>query len=112
MNTMIGARIRELREARKIKQEELANFLGYSRQRLARMENGESDISYDAICKVSDFLGINTAEITKVATKKESLTMMFRQEGNEIDEQCEKLFEMLDLVYAHKKIYNKTRGEM
>ena len=91
MNAAIGARIRELRESKKLS-EDVATKLGFSRQRLGRIENGDVDISYATICKIADILGVLPSQITSAAEERSSLGMLFRKgDMSKINEECEKL---------------------
>ncbi|HOA80130.1 MAG TPA: helix-turn-helix transcriptional regulator [Defluviitaleaceae bacterium] len=113
MNAAIGARIRELRESKKLSQEDVATKLGFSRQRLGRIENGDVDISYATICKIADILGVLPSQITSAAEERSSLGMLFRKgDMSKINEECEKLFDILDTIYAHRNIYMRTKKEV
>lgn len=113
MNTAIGTRIREIRDMKKMSQEEVANKLGFSRQRLGRLENGESDISYSVICKIAGILKVLPSQITDVAEDRSPLGMLFRREGSKkFNSQCETLFDILDSIYAQKNIYIRTKGDV
>lgn len=99
MNAAIGARIRELRDLKKISQEDVAKQLGFSRQRLGRLENGDSDISYNVICKIADILDVSPSRITSAAEKRSSLGMLFRKEDTgKFNSQCEMLVDILDTI--------------
>lgn len=110
MNDAIGSRIRTLRDGKKLSQEDVAQKLGFSRQRFGRLENGESDISYATILEIADILNVAPAEITNAAEEQKSLGKLFRKGDEEkLNAECEKLFNMIDLIYAHKNLYIRTR---
>lgn len=109
MNHLIGEKIRSLREEKRLSQEEIGNILGISRQRMGRIENGESDISYKMICRIADILGVLPSDITDVAIEGKSLGMLLRNSGeSKLNSECEKLFDIIDILYAHKNIYVRT----
>lgn len=112
MNAAIGARIRELRELKKLSQKDVAEKLGYSRQRVGRMEDGDADISYATICKIADILDVSPPQITSAADEERSLGMLFRKgEQSSLSAECEKLFDILDTIYAHRDIYVRTQKD-
>lgn len=111
MNEVLGNRIRLLRESQNITQESVAEKLGMSRQRYARIEKGINDISYDFILKVSTVLGVNSDEITCVVRNLEPRKVEFRNTAG-AQPTFDTVSNMLDLFYANKKLYNKfKRGE-
>ena len=73
MSYALGMRIKELRQIRKISQEQMANVLDMSRQRYSRLENGQVDISYVMIKKIADYLGVPTSEITNAEEEKKEI---------------------------------------
>ncbi|MDD4778799.1 MAG: helix-turn-helix transcriptional regulator [Fermentimonas sp.] len=113
MNAAIGERIRYLRDMKKLSQGEVAERLGFSRQRLGRLENGDTDISYDVICKIADILNVSPSQITSAAEERSSLGMLFRK-GNtsKFNSECEKLFDIIDTIYAQRNIYIRTKGDL
>lgn len=56
----IGKRIKEVRENRKMKQEELAEQLFCKREVISYYENGNRDIKTDTLIRLSEVLGVST----------------------------------------------------
>lgn len=56
-------RILELRKARKITQQELANALDVTRQTIISLENGKYNASLTLAHKAAQFFGINIEEL-------------------------------------------------
>lgn len=96
MRSLIGKRISELRKTKEVSQEELAEGIGISRQRLDRMEKGEIDISYEVIRDIAMYLQINPKRIT------DACKTLATSGSEEIDE-------MLSFFYANKSLYNRTK---
>ncbi len=57
---MIGAKIKELREARELTQENFAKILGVSRSALGLWEQGRRDVPQEMIVKIADFFNVST----------------------------------------------------
>ena len=111
MSYAIGSKIKELRTSRKISQEDMAELLDTTRQRYARLENGQVDISYVIIKKIANRLGVATSEITKVEQERKKLTTYFREKntGEDILRSVAKIEEILRVFHAHEKLYHQTR---
>ena len=52
-------RLKELRKAKKLTQEELAREIGISKITVLRWENGERQIKLDKAQKLADFFGVS-----------------------------------------------------
>ena len=111
MNYILGRRIKELRSQQGMSQEALASGLGTTRQRIARIEDGEIDISYSLIKQVADYFGVSADEITKVTEEEKRFTAMFREKNDnaEATEVVAKIEEMLNLFFAHEKLYHRQK---
>ena len=112
MSYAIGKRINEIRTERKVSQEEIASVLGISRQRLARIENGQSDISYAMIKSFADFMAVPVSSIT-AAAEEVDLQMYFRDVENatDVNESIDKIVDILKTFRAHEKLYYRMRGK-
>lgn len=113
MSYAIGKRINEIRLEKKISQEEIASVLGISRQRVARIENGQSDISYDMIKVVANHLAVPVSTITS-AGEEIDLQMYFRNGENAVglDESVGKIVDILKTFRAHEKLFYRMKGEL
>ena len=108
MNAILGARIRSLREAKGLTQEQVAKKMDCTRQKYARIEKGLVDISYASITAIAQILGVTTEEITSVVNNQEQT--MFRSNGEYIEEdKFEYINKMIDTFFAHRKLYNSVR---
>lgn len=106
MNKLLGRRIKDLRNARGITQEEIAEQIGVSRQKYARIENGTNSITLDILSKVANVLEVTVGDITKVLDQTPVVEYRAGLEGTS----TEKIFEMLDLFYANKHMYDKLQN--
>lgn len=66
MNELLGSHIRALRVDRNLTQEQVADKIGVSRQKYARVESGANSISLDILSKVSEILEVSVGDITRV----------------------------------------------
>jgi transcriptional regulator with XRE-family HTH domain len=111
MNYAIGVRIKELRTKHQVSQEQMAEALCMTRQRYARLEKGQVDISYLLIKKIADYMGIPIREITSVEQENRELVTYFREKDSFSDvlDSVAKVQEILHCFHAHEKLYNKIR---
>ena len=108
MKALLGEQIRKIREMHNVTQEQIAEELGMSRQRFARIEKGLSDISYDVIVSIANFLGISPKEITDICEIASSAS--FRT-GKSSTETFKTVEEMISFFYANKSLYNRMNVE-
>ena len=115
MSYAIGSRIKELRTARGINQERMAEILNTSRQRYSRLEKGQVDISFVLIKKIAQIFAVPTSEITSVLTGNEGLPAYFREKNasDDVLNRVAKIEEIIRVFWAHEKLYYqmKARGE-
>ena len=57
---MNGRILKQLREERRITQDEMANALHVTKRAYAGWERGERDVSTDTLCQMADFFGVST----------------------------------------------------
>lgn len=55
---LLGARIRELRKARRLTQEQLAELLGIEQKHISLIELGKSYPSLDRLMRIAEILGV------------------------------------------------------
>lgn len=106
MNELLGSRIKALRIAKNLTQEQVADQIGVSRQKYARVESGTNSITLDILSKVAEILDVTVGDITRVLD--ETPVVAYRTGGTEAS--SEKIFDMLDLFYANKHMYNKLQN--
>ena len=112
MSYAIRRRIHEIRTQKKINQEDIASVLGISRQWFARIENGQSEISYAMIQKTADYFAVPVSSITS-ANEDIDLKLYFRdiENADNINSSVSKIAEILRTFHAHEKLYNRMKGE-
>lgn len=105
MNELLGSRIKALRCSKNLTQEYVANQIGISRQKYARIESGVNNITLEMLSKIADVLDVAVSDITRVLD--ETPVVAYRTGDN--TGSSEKIIEMLDLFYANKHMYNKLQ---
>ena len=110
MSYNIGNKINEFRVQKKISQDEIASFLGMSRQRFARIENGQIDVSYSTLQKIADYMAVSISEIT-AADEQGDLSILFREVDNteEIHSYIDKINDIIKTFHAHEKLYYRMK---
>ena len=106
MNELLGKRIKALRIANNFTQEQVADEIGVSRQKYARIESGANSITLDILSKVANMFSVTVSDITRVLN--ETPAVAFRA-GEESEVSANKIFDMLDLFYANKRMYIRLR---
>ncbi len=107
MNQLIGDRIKALRTANNFTQEQVAEQIGISRQKYARIESGTNNVTLEVLSQIAKILKVQVGDITKVLD--ETPAAEYREGGETASSQ--KIFEMLDLFYANKHLHAKLQPE-
>ena len=107
MNKLLGSRIKALRSANNLTQEEVADQIGISRQKYARIENGINNITLDILSKIAKVLDVTVGDITKVLDEVPEVEYRVGTENSS----AEKIFDMLDLFYANKHLYKRLQKD-
>ena len=105
MNELLGGRIKALRSVKNYTQEQIADQIGVSRQKYARIESGANSITLDILSKLAEVLDVTVGDITRVLDETSVISYRAGTEGNS----SEKIFDMLDLFYANKHLYMKLQ---
>ncbi len=107
MNGLLGGRIKLLRSAKNLTQEQIADQIGISRQRYARIENGTNNITLEVLTRIAKILDVQVGDITRVLDEAPVVEYRAGNEGGS----SEKIFDMLDLFYANKHLYAKLHHD-
>ena len=105
MDKLLGSRIKALRCANNFTQEQVADQIGISRQKYARIESGVNSITLDILSKVAEVLSVTVGDITKVL----DAAPVVQYRAGEQNESSKKIFDMLDLFYANKHMCAKLQ---
>lgn len=91
-----GARIKELREIRKLNQEQLAELIDMESRHLSRIETGKSFTSLENIEKIAKALSVDINTLFSFSHKKDRMSLIA-----EIDSYLEKATSE-QLEFAHR----------
>lgn len=105
MNEILGGRIKALRNAKNFTQEQVADQIGISRQKYARIESGVNSITLDILSRVAEVLGVTVGDITRVLDETPVVAYRVGEKGGS----AKKIFDMLDLFYANKHMCAKLQ---
>ncbi|WP_125154405.1 helix-turn-helix domain-containing protein [Clostridium rectalis] len=105
MNSILGARIRALREAKGLTQEQVAEKMNCTIQKYVRIEKGLVDISYASITTIATILGIKTKQITSAVNE----TIFVKNNNTACQDKFEYIIEMINTFYAHRNLYQSVR---
>lgn len=113
MSTLLGGYIEQKRKERDLTQEKMAEVIGCSRQKYARMERGEADITYKDLVQISDVFGISVPDITAAVdpNQEDNFAALFRQATDgDVKDSLKTVKEILDFFYALKREYDRVKG--
>ena len=103
MNKQIGNRIADLRSAKSFSQEQVAERIGISRQKYARIENGIKSVTLEILVKLAEVFDVTVKDITKVLDQEKSVAYR----SGEQKKSTRDMLYMIDLFYANKHLYEK-----
>ena len=77
----IGQKIKKLRELKNLTQAHIANELGITQSAYSKIEQGETEITYQKLTRISEILGLSPEEITSF-NEQMIFNFMHNQTGN------------------------------
>lgn len=111
MDEGLGKKLKKLRTAQGMTQDMVAKILHTTRQRYARMENGQADIPYQDIRMLADVFGISTSELTAEDKKERIRGVILHQKPELLGiGGMEQFLSLLDLLEEQEMIYTGKSG--
>lgn len=107
MNELLGNRIKALRSAKNFTQEQIAEQIGFSRQKYARIESGTNNITLETLSQISKLLDVTVGDITRVLDETPAVAYRAGIENSS----SKMIFDMLDLFYANMHLHNKLQHD-
>ncbi|MEC2401558.1 helix-turn-helix transcriptional regulator [Bacillus subtilis] len=92
---MLGDRLKELRESRKLTQDKLAEILGISRGTYAHYEINKRKPDYDMLIKLADYYGVTTDFLLR-GESQETQDEIFNEQARKILEDPDTLVAAAD----------------
>ena len=106
MNNIFIENLKKFRLAKGLTQEQVAEQIGVSRQKYARIENGANSITFDILAKIAKVLKVSVGDITRVLDEQPAVEYRGGEGGS-----SNQIFEMLDLFYANKHMYDRLKSD-
>ena len=103
----LGHRIAELREERGITQEALAKELDIPRTAISRLENGQRDISYAEMRRLSEIFGVDPDDLAQVDRFTEKLAYFRQTRPEQATEGLEKANEIIEALLGYEQLYRR-----
>lgn len=107
MNELLGSRIKALRSTKNFTQEQIADQIGISRQKYARIESGTNNITLEVLSQIANVLDVAVGDITRVLDETPAVAYRVGTENSSSN----KIFGMIDLFYANKHLYAKLQND-
>lgn len=107
MNELLGNRIKELRSAKNFTQEQMADQIGVSRQKYARIEKGTNQITLEMLSRIARVLDVTVADITRVLDETPMVAYRAGTETAFISNSSQSVFLVVFFTLKHNP-YNKT----
>jgi transcriptional regulator with XRE-family HTH domain len=104
---LLGKRIAAVREQSGLNQEGLAKEMGISRTALSRLENGQRDISYEEMRKLSEILHVPSEDLVREEDFDEQFALYRQTRPNQINENLEKANELIDAMLGYEHLYHR-----
>ncbi|MED4843934.1 helix-turn-helix domain-containing protein [Bacillus atrophaeus] len=92
---MLGDRLKELRDSKKLTQDKLAEILGISRGTYAHYEINKRKPDYETLIKLADFYGVSTDYLLR-GENKETQEKIFNEEAFKLLEDPDTLIAAAD----------------
>lgn len=107
----IGENIKQIRQQRDIKQQEIADLVGMHRSNYSKIENGQRELSINALNKVAKFFNITLDELVNMdgdmpeeISIEDKATVEKVKLIQEMDEEDRNMiFKMIDTILTKKK---------
>lgn len=110
MDEGLGKKLKKLRTAKGMTQDMVAKILHTTRQRYARMENGQADIPFQDIRMLAEVFGISTSDLTAEDQKEKIRGIIAHQKPELLQRNgMEQLMCLLDALEEQERIYQRMK---
>jgi len=100
----IGTNIRKFRDLQDLKQQQLADYIGVTRELISLIESGQRDISLENLNKLADLFGIELSDLIEEDSEVQdvNLALAFRTNDSNLD--LESIASFKRIVLNYKKL--------
>lgn len=100
----IGANIRKYRDLQDLNQQQLADYIGVTRELISLIESGQRDISLENLNKLADLFGIELSDLIEEDSEVQdvNLALAFRTNDSNLD--LESIASFKRIVLNYKKL--------
>jgi transcriptional regulator with XRE-family HTH domain len=100
----IGTNIRKFRDLQDLKQQQLADYIGVTRELISLIESGQRDISLENLTKLADLFGIELSDLIEEDSEVQdvNLALAFRTNDSNLD--LESIASFKRIVLNYKKL--------
>jgi transcriptional regulator with XRE-family HTH domain len=85
-NTMIGQKVKALREKAGLNQGQIAQFLGVDQSNISKCEKGERQFQVDHLERLGSLFGVTLGDLMNEQVSVTPLQIAFRADGMQIDD--------------------------
>jgi transcriptional regulator with XRE-family HTH domain len=100
----IGTNIRKFRDLQDLNQQQLADYIGVTRELISLIESGQRDISLENLNKLADLFGIELSDLIEEDSEVQdvNLALAFRTNDSNLD--LESIASFKRIVLNYKKL--------
>ena len=107
MINMFSYRLKELRKSKKKTQQEMADFLGITRQGYAKYENGQAETDLETLKKLADYFSVSTDYL--VGHTRDDIDLMTDEE---VDEELKEAQKEMTVWYKNEPSNKRLKLRM
>jgi transcriptional regulator with XRE-family HTH domain len=100
----LGENIRSFRSVQGLKQENLAEYLGVTREQISHFERGEREISVTNVTKLANLFGIKMHELLEENPNVNSINLAFAFRSNHSESDLENIASFKSIVLNYLKM--------
>jgi len=100
----IGTNIRKYRELQELNQQQLAEYLGVTRELISFIEGGKRDISIDYLTKLADLFGIELSDLLEEDNEVQDVNLALAYRNNDSNVDLESIASFKRIVLNYMKL--------
>jgi transcriptional regulator with XRE-family HTH domain len=100
----IGANIRNYRDLQDLNQQQLADYVGVTRELISLIESGQRDISLENLTKLADLFGIELSDLIEEDSEVQDINLALAFRTNDSNLDLESIASFKRIVLNYKKL--------